>query len=164
MGSQVFSLQTSPSLEVLFCNTAMGWLRLVGSLKVQVSFAEYRLFYRALLQKRPIILRSLLIVAAPYTRPECAAVWWAPHNQVSWGFVGSKIREGSFAMGSFCKRTLQKQFYSAEWDCSLMRVVCSRVLEGSVRVSLFFSNPLHPIKFIPESDRSIPCSQGISIP
>jgi len=29
--------------------------------------AEYSLFYRALLQKRPIILRSLLIVATPYT-------------------------------------------------------------------------------------------------
>jgi len=43
----------------------MGWLRLVGSLKLQVSFAEYRLFYRALLQKRSIILRSLLIVATP---------------------------------------------------------------------------------------------------
>jgi len=48
----------------------MGWLRLVGSLKVQVSFAEYRLFYRALLQKRPIILRSLLIVATP----QCVSV------------------------------------------------------------------------------------------
>jgi len=34
---------------------AMGWLRLVGSIKLQVSFAEYRLFSRALLQKRPII-------------------------------------------------------------------------------------------------------------
>jgi len=44
----------------------MGWLRLVGSLKLQVSFAEYSLFYRALLQKRPILLRSLLIVATPY--------------------------------------------------------------------------------------------------
>jgi len=44
----------------------MGWLRLVGSLKWQVSFAEYRLFYRALLQKRPMILRSLLIVATLY--------------------------------------------------------------------------------------------------
>ena len=29
----------------------IGWLRLVVSLKLQVSFAEYRLFYRALLQK-----------------------------------------------------------------------------------------------------------------
>jgi len=43
----------------------MGWLQLVGALKLQVSFAEYRLFYRALLQKRPVILRSLLIVATP---------------------------------------------------------------------------------------------------
>ena len=44
----------------------MGWLRLVGSLKLQVSFAEYSLFYRALLQNRPVILRGLLIVATPY--------------------------------------------------------------------------------------------------
>ena len=44
----------------------MGWLWLVGALTLWVSFAEYRLFYRALLQKRPIILRSLLIVATPY--------------------------------------------------------------------------------------------------
>jgi len=43
----------------------MGWLRLVCSLKLWVSFKEYRLFYRALLQTRPIILRSLLIVATP---------------------------------------------------------------------------------------------------
>jgi len=44
----------------------MGWLQLVGSLKLQVSFAEYHLFYRALLQKRPVILRSLQVVATPY--------------------------------------------------------------------------------------------------
>jgi len=36
----------------------------ICKLKRHVSFAEYRLFYRALLQKRPIILRSLLIIAA----------------------------------------------------------------------------------------------------
>jgi len=45
----------------------VGWLRLVASLELQVSFAECSLCYRADLQKRPIILRSLLIVAAPYT-------------------------------------------------------------------------------------------------
>ena len=33
----------------------MGWLRLLGSLKLWVSFAEYGLFYRALLQKRRVI-------------------------------------------------------------------------------------------------------------
>jgi len=38
----------------------MGWLQIVGSLKLWVSFAEYRLFYRALLQKRPMFFRSLL--------------------------------------------------------------------------------------------------------
>ena len=35
-----------------------GWLQLVGSLKFQVSFAEYSLFYRALLQKRPIYFKG----------------------------------------------------------------------------------------------------------
>ena len=45
---------------------AMEWLRLVSSFKLQVSFAEYSLFHRALVQKRPIILWSLLIVATPY--------------------------------------------------------------------------------------------------
>ena len=34
----------------------MEWLRSVGSIESQVSFTEYRLFYRAHLQKRPIIL------------------------------------------------------------------------------------------------------------
>ena len=48
---------------------AMWWLRLVGSLKLYVSFAEYAFFYRALLQKRPIILRSLVIIATPYLTP-----------------------------------------------------------------------------------------------
>ena len=44
----------------------MGWLWLVGSLQIKVSFAEYSLFYRVLLQKRPMFLGSLLIVATLY--------------------------------------------------------------------------------------------------
>jgi len=43
----------------------MAWLRLVGSLKLYVSLENIGLFCRALLQERPIILRSLLIVATP---------------------------------------------------------------------------------------------------
>ena len=43
-----------------------GSLRWVGSLKSKVSLAEYSLFDRALLQKRRIILRSLLVLATPY--------------------------------------------------------------------------------------------------
>jgi len=50
----------------------MGLLRLVGSLTFYVSFAEYSLFYRALLQKKPMILRSLVIVPTPY--------WMAVHE------------------------------------------------------------------------------------
>ena len=42
----------------------------IGSFKLQVSFAEYSLFYRALLPKRPVILGSLLIVANPYVYVE----------------------------------------------------------------------------------------------
>ena len=41
------------------------WLRLVGSIKLQVSFAEYHLFYRALLQMRPKKSSILLSEATP---------------------------------------------------------------------------------------------------
>jgi len=41
-------------------------LRLVGSLKILASFAKEPCKRDYILQKRPIILRSLLIVATPY--------------------------------------------------------------------------------------------------
>jgi len=44
----------------------MGRLHVVGSLKFQVSFAKEPYERDDILQKRPIILRSLLIVATPY--------------------------------------------------------------------------------------------------
>jgi len=44
----------------------MGWLRLVGSLKLWVSVAKEPNKRDHILQKRPIILRSLLIVATRY--------------------------------------------------------------------------------------------------
>jgi len=46
--------------------TKMGWLRLVGSLKLQVSFAKEPCKRDYILQKRLIILRSLLSVATPW--------------------------------------------------------------------------------------------------
>jgi len=51
---------------------AMGRLRLVGSLKLQVSFAEEPYKRDDILQKRPIISRSLLIVATPYSTERSA--------------------------------------------------------------------------------------------
>ena len=47
------------------CGAAMGWLQLVGSSKLYVSFAKETYERDDILQKRPIILRSLLIVATP---------------------------------------------------------------------------------------------------
>jgi len=51
----------------LFGMCSMGWLRLLGSLKLWVSFAEEPYKRDDILQKRPVILRSLLIVATPYS-------------------------------------------------------------------------------------------------
>ena len=66
----------------------------IGSLKGQVSCAEYRLFHRDLLQKRPICLRSLLIVATPYG---VATI--------------SRLLK---MIGLFCKRALYNRRYSAK--------------------------------------------------
>jgi len=48
------------------CVVCYGVATISRLLKLDVSFAQHSLFYRALLQKRPIILRSLLIVAILY--------------------------------------------------------------------------------------------------
>ena len=53
---------------------AMEWLRLVGSLKLQVSFVKEPYKRDHILQKRPVILRSLLIVATPYRERECVSI------------------------------------------------------------------------------------------
>jgi len=44
----------------------MGWFQLIGFLKLQVSFAKEPYKRDDILQKRPVILRSLLILATPY--------------------------------------------------------------------------------------------------
>jgi len=45
--TQFYSRNQSPYLSQDKRNLGMGWLRLVGSLKLWVSFAEYRLFKQA---------------------------------------------------------------------------------------------------------------------
>jgi len=52
----------------------LGWLRLVGSLKFQVSFAKEPYKRNYILRKRPIILRSLQVLATPYL---CTYTLWA---------------------------------------------------------------------------------------
>jgi len=48
--------------------TGYGVATISRLLKIIGLSVEYRLLYRALLQQRPMILRSLLIVATPYDR------------------------------------------------------------------------------------------------
>jgi len=75
----------------------MGWLRLVGSLKLQVTFAKEPYQRDYILQKRPVILRSLLIANAK--------VW-------CYGLATtSRLLE---ITGLFCKKALSKRLYSAK--------------------------------------------------
>jgi len=63
---------TTTHSYVEFSQLAMGWLRLVGSIELQVTFAEYSLIYRSLSQKRPIISSILLFAATPYQTSQVA--------------------------------------------------------------------------------------------
>jgi len=49
----------------IMSNTSMGWLWLVGSIKLYVSFAKEAYKRDNILQKRRIILSILLTVATP---------------------------------------------------------------------------------------------------
>jgi len=50
---------------------ALGWLQVVGALKLYVSFEKKPYKTDDILQKRPVILRSLLIVATPLQERPC---------------------------------------------------------------------------------------------
>ena len=67
-------------------NGPMGWPRLVGSLKLQVSLAKEPYERDDILQKRPVMLRSLRIVATPYY--ECDAYVHNRAVQNLWGGYG----------------------------------------------------------------------------
>jgi len=54
------------TLATILADVFMEWQRLVGSLKLQVSFAKEPYKRDYILQKRSIILRSLLLEATPY--------------------------------------------------------------------------------------------------
>jgi len=63
----IYAHHTSTSLFLTLSHMRnMGWLRLVGSLKLWVAFAKEPYKRDYILQKRPISLRSLLIVATTY--------------------------------------------------------------------------------------------------
>jgi len=117
----------------------MGWLRLVGSLKPQASFAEYSLFYRALLQKRPMILRSLLIVDPSTSRAvmhcQWVAVCAAMHRQC--------IAYDSLNMNESCDRLRRcHRMHSVSW---LILIECDAWVMSHIRMShvTFTNEPCH---------------------
>ena len=64
--TQTHHLHSYVCLSVVNVHVSMGWLRLVGSLQIYVSFAKEPYKRDCILQTRPMILRSQLIVATPY--------------------------------------------------------------------------------------------------
>jgi len=76
------------------CIDSTGWLPLVGSLKLQVSCAKEPYKRDDILKKRPVILRSLLIVATPHQNT---------HTQDSYGSCLS-ITNSTYEQGT--SRTL----------------------------------------------------------
>ena len=95
----------------------MGWLRSVGSIKLQVSFAEYYLFYRALFQKRPIILSILLTKATPYVDSYryisnsgewCHGLLWTYVDSYTYGFLYTFVDSYRYIghCGQWCHRLL----------------------------------------------------------
>ena len=95
----------------------MGWLRWVSFLKLQASFAEYPLFYRALLKKRPIILRGLLIVATPYQWVTCQT-WMSHHNTYEWAMSRTNMCVTSHTCTSHDSYTVVSNIICASYSLS----------------------------------------------
>ena len=89
----------------------MGWLWLVGFWKWYVSFVEYRLFYRALLQKRPISLRSPLIVATPYVDMHKFTPRYSKFSEIH--------QMGRFLNAHSLKSSLKSLFCKGLWKSAL---------------------------------------------
>ena len=103
----IFDMKVYSVIIVCLCIYHMGWLRFVGSLKAQVSFAKEPYKRDIILQKRPTILRSLLIVATPQS---CLTNWrsCARHDSFCrWTYwnLGLFCRILSLLQGSFAKET-----------------------------------------------------------
>jgi len=107
----------------------MGSLRFVGSLKSQVSFAKEPYKRDYVLQKRPIVLRSLLTVATPYlcTKQQVLPYCRAPFQcSRPWAVWLSTLPPICPAVAVYCS-VLQ---CDAVW-CSVMQcvAVCCSVLQ-----------------------------------
>ena len=99
-------------------------LRLVSSLELSVSFAEGRLFYRALLQKRPLILSSLLILATPLTTEDQSRFFENVLKKLA--NYRSLVQNVVSFIGLFCKRDLQSRLFE---NVCISHIPCCSVLQ-----------------------------------
>ena len=122
-----FSRQTVAALS------SMRWLRLVGSLKLQVSFAKEPYKRDDILQKRPIILRSLLTEATPYSHFHLPTGCQYSHFPTGYQrpigcliCMGHFPHKSSIISGSFVERDLQlKASYICLPPCMTPRTTVS---------------------------------------
>ena len=93
--------------------------------------AEYRLFYRSLLQKRPVILRSLLIVATPYCTFGNTFVW---HDSCgcAWDMCGIAQQTKTKETYILTKRDLHTHKKKA--SCNLTQMYCRKCCMGWLRL------------------------------
>jgi len=113
----------------------MGRLRWVGSLNLFVSNAEYRLFYRALSQKRPIILRTASDYALPHyssllQQTICREIllWCGSLSSDAWynreillwcGSLSSDAWYNRLDAGGHCRRLQYHIFFSGRLQCHI---------------------------------------------
>ena len=98
-------------LVLSFALRSMAWLRLLGSLKRQVSFAKEPYKRDCFLQKRTIILRSLLTVATPWSSLESRQLFsLGGHDRMGMSTYGvATISRLLKIIGLFCRLQLLLQ-------------------------------------------------------
>jgi len=121
----------------------MGWLQLVGSIKLQVSFAKETYKRDNILRKWPIILSILLTVATPYQilqhttthyntisthllgaylvcrccNGQCRAVW---RRQLRGRLLLRRLRTGWIRVLICVSRALPCRLQTSKWNASFM--------------------------------------------
>ena len=112
----------------------MGWLRLVGSFKLYVSFAEYGLFYRSLLQKGLIFfLWQCTAQKTDRKEPYCLRRAGARYSMGWLRLVDSFKLYVSFAEYGLFYRSLLQRRAGARYSMGWLRLV------GSFRVHVSFA-------------------------
>jgi len=117
----------------------MGWLPLLGSLKLYVSFAKEPYKRDDILPKRPIILRRLLIVATPWTfsHVRSIVIWhskfWSKllKKRDSQKLDSQKVRSSN-------RKILKMWKQRGTWRASIVRTTCTRLQSLLCKRDLYF--------------------------